>query len=192
MAERVVEFGGRLESGLIDEIADSAVEALYHGVGLWMTRGTQAVLDAQQYAGQVERMLTRSGLGGACKTVRELAAVVGEDGLDLHRRGLLVPAHEVGAAAVGLVAVAAHEDPARGPVDRHEKIAPVGFIGHLRQILDVDVQEAGLVVLEGLQGLGLAFDPGLQAFQVAHAVTAQAAVQARAGNVGIDELTRHD
>ena len=44
-------------------------------------------------------MLTRGSFGRACEAVCELAAVVGEDGLDLHRRGLLEPAQEVGAAA---------------------------------------------------------------------------------------------
>ena len=95
-------------------------------------------------------------------------------------------------ALVGLVAIAAHEDPPHCSVDRHENIAPVSLIGHLWQVIDVDVQEARLVVLEGLQGLGLAFDLGLQASEVGDAVTAQAAVQARARDVGVDELPSYD
>lgn len=40
--------------------------------------------------------------------------------------------------------------PARGAIDGHEQVAPLVPIGHLRQVLDVDEHEAGLVVLEGL------------------------------------------
>ena len=47
-------------------------------------------------------MLTRRRLGGAGGAVGERAAVVGEEGHDLHRRSPLEAAQEVGAALVGL------------------------------------------------------------------------------------------
>jgi len=42
-----------------------------------------------------------------------------------------------------------HEDPARGAVDGDEQVAARGLARHLRQVLDVDVDEARLRVLEG-------------------------------------------
>ena len=89
----------------------------------------QAVLDAQRYAGKIEYMLTRRSLGFAREAVGELTAVVCEDSLDLHWRSPFEAAEEVSAAALGLVAVGAHEDPSGGAVDGHEEIAPMGLIG---------------------------------------------------------------
>ena len=143
---------------MFDDVADSIVEALDPTVRLRVLGRSQSVLDAHGQAHRVECMLARRRLCGAGEAVGELAAVVGEDRLDPHRRSPLEPTQEVGTALVGLVAVAAHEDPSRGAVDSHEEVAPVGLIGHLRQVLDVDVQEAGLVLFEGLMRLGLALD----------------------------------
>jgi hypothetical protein len=42
--------------------------------------------------------------------------------------------------------------PARGAVDGDEQVATRRFVGHLRQVLDVDVNEARLVALEGFFG----------------------------------------
>lgn len=43
-------------------------------------------------------------------------------------------------------------------IDGHEQIAALALVGHLRQIFDVDVQVARLVVLETLWlGFGLGF-----------------------------------
>lgn len=43
-----------------------------------------------------------------------------------------------------------HEDPARSAVDGDEQIEARGLVRHLEQVLDVDIDEAGFVVLEGL------------------------------------------
>ena len=157
-----------------------------------MSRWAQAVFDPRGGAGQVEYMLARRRSVLAREAVGELAAVVRQDGLDPHRCCVLESPQEVGTARFGLVAVAAHVHPASGPVDCHVEVAPVGLIGHLWQVLDVDVQVAGLIVFERLQGLGLAFWLGLQALQVRDPVPAQTAVQARARDIGVDELAGHD
>ncbi len=41
-------------------------------------------------------------------------------------------------------------NPARSTVDGNEEIAPCRLVGHLRQVPDVDIAQARLVVLEGL------------------------------------------
>ena len=63
MGQCGVELGCRCEPGLVDDVADAAVEALDHAVGLRMPGRAQAVLDAQRYAGKVEYMLTRRSFG---------------------------------------------------------------------------------------------------------------------------------
>ena len=101
-------------------------------------------------------------------------------------------AQKVAAAELALVAIDAHVDPARGAVDGDKQIAPAPFIGHLRQVLDVNVNEARLVVLEGFRRL-----PGLivlliqQDFEVGHPMAAQAAVKPRAGYCRVDKFARH-
>ena len=72
----------------------------------------------------------------AGKAVGELAAIVGEQPDDGDRTGFFELDQEVG-AAVGLVGIDLHEDPARGAVDGDEQIMAFGFIGHLRQVLDI-------------------------------------------------------
>ena len=115
------------------------------------------------------------------KAVCELAAVVGEDGHDGHRRSALETAQKVAAAELALVAIDAHIDPARGAVNGNKQIAPALFIGHLRQVFDVDMHEARLVVLEGFgRLLGLIVLLLQQHFEAAHPMTAQTAVKPRA------------
>ena len=178
------------EPGLRHQLADAAIESLDHAVGLGVAWRSQPVLDAQAGACHVEGMFARSLFGTAGEAVGELAAVVGEHLLDDHRRHTLQPAEEVGAAGLRLVAVGPEVHPARGPVDGHEQVAPVPLVGHLRQVLDVHVQVARLVVLEGLLDGNFAFDDRHQAGQVAHAVTPQATVQSGSRGIRVDELMR--
>ena len=193
MGQRDLEFFGAGEAGLGDDLADAAVEALDHAVGLGVAWRAQPVLDSKRLAALVEGMLAAGGSGPAGEPVGELAAVVGQHGLDLHRRGLTEPAQEVRTAGLALVGVDAQEHPACGAVDGHEQVASRRLVGHLRQVLDVHMHEARLVVLERLgRRRGVADEFGLQRAQVGHAVTAQAAVQARAGGVRVDELARDD
>ncbi len=124
----------------------------------------------------------------AREAVRKLAAVVGQDVFDRHRSNALEPAQEVCAADLGLIAIGAKVDPARRPIDGDEQVAPMRLIGHLWQVFDVHMHEAGLVVLERLLDWRLAFDHGHEVLEVAHAMAAQAAVQAGARSVGVDEL----
>ena len=141
LIERGIELASAGEAGLLDQVADTAVEALDHAVGLWVPGRAQTVLNAHGRAGHIEHMAARGRPGLAGEAVGELAAVVGQDVLDFHGCDALEAAQEVDAAGLGLVAVAAHVDPARGPVDGHVQVAPMGLIRHLWQVLDIDVQE---------------------------------------------------
>ena len=72
-----------------NQLTDAAIEALDHTVGLRMARPDEAMIYAEVYAGQVKCMLARRSPFLAGESVRELTAVVGEDRLDVHRRGLV-------------------------------------------------------------------------------------------------------
>jgi hypothetical protein len=71
--QRVIQFGRREEAGLIDQIADAAVEALDHAIGLGMSRRAQPVFDPRGLAGQVEYMLSRRDSAFTREAVGELA-----------------------------------------------------------------------------------------------------------------------
>ena len=69
---------------------DAAVEPLDHTVGLRRFRRGPAVLDAQFGAERVELVLARRGtFAQAEQAIRELLAVVGQDGADADRAGAL-------------------------------------------------------------------------------------------------------
>ena len=148
-----------------------------------MTRRDEPVLDAELLAQAVEHVCAAGFLllAASREAVGELAAVVGEQLDDLDGKGLLDFVEEVATAAIGLVGIELDEDPARSTVDGNEEIAPCRLVGHLRQVLDVHVQEAWFVVFEGLErGLGLSCigqGLGLQLTQIANAMSAQAAVK---------------
>lgn len=187
----LLKLGSAVESGLGGDLGNTAVEALDQAVGLRVPGRTKPMLDAQRATPHVEVMLAAGGARLALEAVGEARAVVGEQLVDAHRGGLVQAVDEVDRAGGFHVRIDAHEHPARGPVDAHVQVAPSGLVGHLRQVLDVHVHEARLVVLEAL-GRGrlgrLPTGGGLQLAQVVHAVAAQAAVQRRARSLGIDEL----
>ena len=191
LGECGVEVGGTGEAGLPEQVADSAVEAFDHAVGLWVSGWAQTVLDVQGQARHIEHMLARGRPVFAGETVSELTAVVGEDVQDSHGCDAAEATQEVHAAALGLIAVAAHIDPPRGPVDGNEQVTPMGLIGHLWEVLDIDVQEAGLVVLERLERLDLALNFGLKALEVGDIMAAQATIKPRARDRRVDELPGH-
>ena len=63
------------EAGLLDDLADTPIEALYHAIGLGVSGRDQPVLDALRDALLVEQVFARGLLGFAGKSVRELAGV---------------------------------------------------------------------------------------------------------------------
>lgn len=73
----------------------------------------------------------------ASKAVGELATIVGEQLDEGDWTSVVELDQEFVAAAVGLVGIDLHEDPARGAFDGDEQVTAVGFIRHLRQVLDI-------------------------------------------------------
>lgn len=82
--KRCFKFGSGFEPRLPDDICDASVESLDHPIGLRVTGRRQSVLNLQARTALVERVFARRLLGFPCESVRELAAIVGEDLADLH------------------------------------------------------------------------------------------------------------
>ncbi len=186
---------GAVETGLCDDLGDAAVEAFDQAIGLRVARWTQPVLDAQGTTAHVEVMVAAGCAGLALEAVREARAVVSEQFDDAHWSGCVQPVEEVHRAGDLHVGIDVHEHPASGAVDGDVQVAPGGLVGHLRQVLDVHVHEAGLVIFERL-GLGrcggIAVERELKLAKVVHTVAAQTAVQRGARHVGANELARDD
>ena len=54
VAQRRFKFCCRSEPCLINDVADTPIEALDHAIGLWMARRDQAMLDIELFAQTVE------------------------------------------------------------------------------------------------------------------------------------------
>ena len=93
-------------------------------VGLRMLRRGQAVLDAEVAAQLVEVVLAGGGpFAQTEETVGELAAIVRENGADLHRAGPFEIAQEPAGIGGSLGFADADEDPSGRPINGHEQVA---------------------------------------------------------------------
>ena len=141
---------------MADDLADAPIEAFDHAIGLRMAWRDESVLDTQLLTELIEHMFASRYLFAigvlfpAGIAVRELAPVVGQQRHDFNWAGAVELAQEVSTAAIGLVGIDFHEDPACGAVDGDKQVAPRRLVGHLRQILDVDMDKSGLIILERL------------------------------------------
>ena len=114
VAKRRFELECGAKAGLIDDVADAAIEAFHHAVGLRMARRNEAMLDVGFLAKDVEYMLAAGYplafliflLAG--KTVGKLTAIIGKQLDDLDRAGSPHLGQEVDTAAVGLVGINFH------------------------------------------------------------------------------------
>lgn len=178
VVQRLLQVSPAIEAGLLQELADAAVKALDHAVCLWMTRWCQAVFYTHAYADLVEHMLAAGLLVLAGETVRELRAIIGQDFADFDRRSFLEKAEKIDAARISHVVIDVQKNPARGAVNGHEQITARCLVGHLREILDIDVNKARLVVFEGLLSLDrFAFGSGNDVFQTSHTFALEQAGQ---------------
>ena len=185
-----------VEALAAQDLGDSAIEALHHAVGLRVSWRDQAVLDVRFLAHLVERMIAGGlAFSRSAETIGKLLPVVGEDLADLEwcffEQSLQEGLSRLGALVLADLQV----HPASGPVDGHEQILAGCLVLHLGQVLDVDVHKARLVGLEPLVGLGsglVAIPLPLQGPDVGHTVTAEAAIQRRTAQTGLDEFPDHD
>ena len=188
--QRDLQLFPRSEMMALKYLLDPTVEAFDHAVCLGRFRRGEAVLDGELGAELVELVLARcSTLAQAKEAISELFSVVCKDRADADRAGTLQVAQEAPGIRRSLCLEDADENPSCCAVDGHEEVAPRRLVGHLGQILHVDVDVAGLVSLEaavlGPRRLGL------QVTQVADAVSAKAAVEPRARHVRVQEFPHH-
>lgn len=129
--QRRCEFCRRPESRLADDLADAPV--------LWMAWRNQPMLNSKLLAETIKDMVATgfplTALAG--ETIRELAAVVGEQFDDLEGTGLFHFVQEINATAVTLVGVDCHAYPACSAINGDEQIMPLLLVGHLWQVLDI-------------------------------------------------------
>ena len=113
----------------------------------------------------------------------------GKNGADTEWADAFQVPQEAAGVCGGLGFKDADENPPCGPINRHEEVAPQGFIGHFRKVFHVDMDVSRLGRLEGalLRLLIL----GREIEQVANPVPTQAAVKAGAGNVRVQKLAHH-
>lgn len=154
-------------------------------VGLRRFRPGQPMLDAQLFAELVELVVTGGPFGSRPEQpVGELLTIIGEQGPDTDRAGLVQVAQEAPGRGGALVGADLDVDPAGGPVDGDKQIPPTVLISHLREVLHVDMQVAGVIGLEGLRWppwLRLGGGPG-------NPVALEQPVDRRAGGVLVEEL----
>ena len=122
--QRGFQFLARTEVVALQHLLDPTVEALDHAVGLGVLGRGQAVFDAKISAEVIELVLA----GGRRFTqteqaVGELLAIVGENGADAQRAGTFQIAQKAAGIGGCLGFVDADEDPAGGPINRHEQVA---------------------------------------------------------------------
>ena len=95
-----------------EDVADAAIEALDHAVGLRVPGPNQAVFDTQPHPFSIEDMVAGGCLALAGETIGELAAIprrgssiVGQELHHLHGGCGVQAAQEVGAADLALISV---------------------------------------------------------------------------------------
>ena len=144
----------------------------------------------------IKRVTACGSPGLGCEAIGELSIVVGEQLDDLHGRSQMQLLQEMDRTGFGLVRIDADMHPARGTVDGHEEVAALALVGHLGQVLDINVHEARLIVFEGLARYRLTLkrriEFELQGTQIAHPIAVQAAPQCRARDVGAEKFARDD
>jgi hypothetical protein len=159
--EKAAVVGGAVLRHAVEMLAETAVEALDHAVGLRSKRSDEAVGDGVVRAGAVEGMLTgRFVVGFALfvdgKAVGEFGAVVGEHGVDLEREAVEEAPEEASGGGGPAVGEDLEIDKAGGPVDGDIGVGSAAI--ERRQVFDIDMDEAGWGV--SLKGDGRRFFGG--------------------------------
>ena len=163
----------------LQDVCNTPIEPLHHTVGSRCSGLGQPVLYAQLLAQLIELMVAAGFAFPAGKqAVCELLAVVGQQLGDPEWTGLVQCLQEGLRTGGRLVGLELHKHPARSPINGHEQIAPAALVLHLGQVLHIHVHIARLVALEGLVCYRRLL--GFEGVEVARAMAAQTAVQARA------------
>ncbi len=106
------------------------------------------------------------------ESISELRAFIDQELADFGGGSQLEPTQKIDAARLGHIAVDVHGDPTCCPIDGAEHVAAQGLVRHLRQVLDIDVDDAEFIVVEGLPRRDLlALGSRNQVRQARHALT---------------------
>jgi ABC-type sugar transport system substrate-binding protein len=123
MAEKAAVVGGTVLRHPDKMLAEAAVEALDHAVGLRPEGLGEAVGDGARGADPVEEVVARGSILGFCllvdgEAVGELGAVVGRDGVDLEREAVEEAVEKSGGGGGPAIGEDFEIDKAGGAVDR--------------------------------------------------------------------------
>jgi hypothetical protein len=176
-------MGAQLWS-LPEMLAEAAVEAFDHAVGLRVKRTDQTMGNPMPDADAIEgmlagRLVVRLGLFVDGKAVGELGTVVGQHGVDGERKAVDKAVEKAGRGGGAAIGQDFEVDEAGGAVDRDIGVAAAAV--ERRQVFDIEMDKAGRGI--GMEGGGRGFLPG-QAGR--NAVPLQAAVDGAARQFGVD------
>ena len=188
MVEKAAVVGGAVLRHAAEMFANAAVEALDHTVGLRPEGLGEAVGDGARGADPVEGVVARGSVLGFGflvdgEAVGELGAVVGQDGVDLERKGVEEAGEETGRSSGAAIGQYFEIDKAGGTIDCDIGVAAPA--AQRRQVFDIDVDEPG-------RGLGLEGDRRrlLRGQAGGQAVALEAAMHAAARQLRV-EATSH-
>ncbi len=89
-------------------------------------------------------------LAGGAEAVGKLLAVVGEERADVERSLLDQACEKAAGGGGGSVLEDLDVDPTGGAIDGGKQVRALVLVGHLRQVLDIDVHKAGAYSFERL------------------------------------------
>ena len=101
----------------LQDIGDTAVEAFYHPIGLWPSRGRQPMLDVVSCTRSVETVFAGGALVPLLETVGEFRTVVRETFPDPEGRGGDDRPEKISGFASGMLGRDGDVNPAGSPVD---------------------------------------------------------------------------
>jgi len=163
----------------LQNLLDPAVEVFDDASGLGRPWRGRVVLNFERRAELVKLVLCcRGTLAQAEVPIRELLAVIGQNGADTDRAGAYSGRAGTAAHWPRLRREDADEHPAGRPVDGYEQVTAALLFDHLWQLFQVDMDVSRLVSTE--DAVLWRRGPGFQIAQVAHTMPSREAVQARA------------
>src|SRR6266852_5956442 len=146
MVEEASMMGGAVLRHAVEMLADPAIEALDHAVGLRPEGSGQPVGDAVAATDDIEEVVSGGfvlglGLFVDGEAVGEFGAVVGQDGVDLKGEAVEEALEKAGSGGGAAIGQHFEVDKAGGAVDRDVGVAALA--AQRREVFDVDMDEAG-------------------------------------------------
>ena len=142
---------GGVETGGGQDLSEAPIEALDHPIGLRGAWLDEAMFDRVGRTDPIEAMAPGGfTLTGGTEAVGELFAIIGQDFGDREGRLGDQALQESGGIVSGFLREDLDIHPARGPIDGGKQILSAVLVRHSGQVLHIDMDNARLVVLEGL------------------------------------------